>query len=1841
MVRVFRNVLSVALPLLIGGTVLVVQPAAADQALIPERRAVLMADTDLPGGDLGKIFDSSLQACVQSCAADAKCVSLTYNQRARACFPKSASAGEPAAFAGALSGRIVDAAPALVAQAAARRGALKVLSDNDAAGALRQAGTMAAEFPPGLTADATAEARQAEAEGDLPAAIRMMSSAVAGEDRPDQWRDLARMLVQAAEDSGGSAEAAASAAINAYLRAESDEAAADSLVWLATAWERRDRGRDALRALQLASTLAPSNPAILDELAKSQERNGFRVTDSGPQSGSTSPRFCATLSQKLAESTDYAPFVRSAINGVAVEASGSELCLTGMSYGQEVAMTLRAGLPAADGEKLAKDVTVTGYIRDRSPSVRFAGRGYVLPAGGDQGLAMTTVNTDRVDIELLKISDRNLIRTMSEGLFAVPLDGYRSDYFSDNLARTVWKGTAEVAKPVGQETLNRDVTSRLAIPKAAGPLDPGIYIVQATLPGHDTDSTGVATQWFVISDFGISTLSGTDGLTVVVRSLASAGPKAGAEVALISRANDILGRAVTDAEGVARFPAGLMRGDAGAAPAMVTVSQWQGEGEGRTLTDTAFLSLTDPEFDLSDRGVEGRAPAPAIDLFVTTDRGAYRAGETVNATILARDPQVKALDGLPLTAVIRRPDGVEQARVTPAPAGAGGATLSWTLPGTAQRGSWRIELRAEADGPALADARILVEDFLPERIDFTTALPEGPAKAGSDLPIDITARWLFGAPAAALPVEASLRLAPAKSLSGFDGFVFGRHDDAADPETVTLPAGVTDDQGRFTATATLPDAARLEGRLTEATLSVELREGAGRPVERSASVMIAPGSPVVGIKSMQPGGEVDENGTARFQVVALGPDLRPAPTRLRWVLNRVETEYEWYSMDGSWSWEPSTRRTRIKDGTVEAGTEPATVEAAVDWGQFELVVEPENGGGGTASTTFWAGWGAAASAGTDTPDRLKVTLDRGDYRPGDTAKVSVEAAAPATGLVTVLSNRVVALQTVALKQGMNSFDLPVTDEWGSGVYVTVSALRPVDGIAPDDHRPVRALGLAHAAVDPGARKLAATLTVPDHARPRGDLPVELAVTGAAPGATVYATVAAVDQGILNLTSFASPDPSAHYFGQRRLGVGLRDLYGRLILPSGAPDGALREGGDAQMPTNREAPPPTEKLMSWFSGPVTLDAQGKAQLAVPVADFNGEIRVMAVVWTESAVGQAEATSTLSDPVVMTVTAPQFLAPGDTAQIGLLLTHVDGPAGTIEIATEDMGDVTLSPGAISSPVKLADKGEARVTLPITAGDGDGVARLRLSATLPGGAVVTKNIAVPILMGEPEISRQDEITLAPGASQTVPPSLTQGLLPGATVTMAAGDFARLDVAAMIARLDRYPYGCTEQLASTAMPLLYLPKLAALSGGRDGTTRRSVAEAIDEMLTRQTSGGAFGLWSPSSGDLWLSAYATDFLSRARAQGHKVPDAAFRSAILNLQNAVNIATDPQAADASDNAALAYAVAVLARERAATVGDLRYYADTAAGAFSTPMSSANLGAALAAYGDQPRADKMFRQAMAQITDQQRSAEKPAYRTDYGTRLRDQAAVLALATEAGSQALDRSALVSTVAATSAAVTARGGVSSTQEAVWTVLAANALGAQSGAGLSVNGAPLDSAVSKLAMPGTDVLANTGKRPVDLRLTAMGQPAESPVAWGNGYSIARSYYDMDGKALDPTLVSVGQRMVAVIEVTPLGSEGGRLIVNDPLPAGFEIDNPHLLQSGDVSSLDWVEGQTDPDMAQFLADRFTAALTWNAKEPFKLAYVLRAVTPGQFRHPAASVEDMYRPERRAWTDGGRVTVAP
>ncbi|MGB0914332.1 MAG: PAN domain-containing protein, partial [Phaeobacter italicus] len=499
-----------------AGTIATAQQAA------PDFRYVATRDMDFYGADMDALFDTDLRSCVRACSAQPDCAAFTFNTRSNACFPKR-EVSERRPYQGAFSAVRLATDPATLQQAAKRRETLTFLNDDDWKQALDQGRDLGLQHPAGGrdVAVLLETARSRQDEGNLRQATELTGMAVSLSDRGDLWTEYARLLLAIKTDNSRDATALAtrarSAAINGYLRANDASQQADALLALSGALDRSGRGRDMIPALRLAQNLQPRND-IAAALDRAIAQYGFRITDSSVESDSSNPRICAEFSEPLAPAgVDYEPFIRMEQPGLVAQAEGNQLCIDGVEHGARYRLTFRAGLPAEDGETLQKDVELIQYVRDRSPSVRFPGRTYVLPQTPDAALPVETVNIGTLDLRLRRISDRNLLRAVQDGYFGRPLSQWQDRTFASDIAEDVWSGTAEVAN-----TLNQDMTTRLPLTVALAGQPAGIYALSARVPGADPYEDPGATQWFVLSDLGISSMSGTDGLHVTLRGLSDA-----------------------------------------------------------------------------------------------------------------------------------------------------------------------------------------------------------------------------------------------------------------------------------------------------------------------------------------------------------------------------------------------------------------------------------------------------------------------------------------------------------------------------------------------------------------------------------------------------------------------------------------------------------------------------------------------------------------------------------------------------------------------------------------------------------------------------------------------------------------------------------------------------------------------------------------------------------------------------------------------------------------------------------------------------------------------------------------------------------------------------------------------------------------------------------------------------------------------------------------------------------------------------------------------------------------------------------------------------------------------
>lgn len=1580
------------------------------------------------------------------------------------------------------------------------------------------------------------------------------------------------------------------------------------------------------------------------------------------------PAYCASFDRPLARE-GFDPDGVVAVEppaDIAVTASGSELCVQGLRPNERYAITVRDGLRAADGSVLAESRTVWVRIPSLPPQVRFAGPGFVLPRAGTAGPGFETMNVERLSVRVLRANDRLAARLQPSEMVAA----FGLDMIGERDATEVWSGEMAVAAAP-----NQWVRTAFPLAEAVTGRDPGLYLViarDAALAAAEAGKSWrsevanrIAARWLVRTDIVPTVYGGADGLTVVARSLSTAEPVRGARAVLVARDNAILGEARTDASGLVAFAPGLLRGKGGGAAKTVMLYGEAG--------DFTLLDLEQPAFDFSDRGADGAPHRGPLDAMVWTERGIYRPGETVHVSLLLRDRDARAAEGVPLTLVVTRPDGVEHHRAAVTPT-AGGAAVPVALSQGARRGGWSVAVHVTGAADPIGQAQFEVEDFVPPRLKVAFD-PVGPATApepGTTVTLGVMARFLYGAPGAGLVAVGGVETTRDDTpFPGFEDYGFG----PARPFTTLTDAIApveSDAEGRIRLPVPVPPVA---GEPTPLTLSVtaEVREPGGRVVTDRVSVPLRAVPVYLGVRPLF-GRVAPQSGEAAFEVVSLDARGRPAArSGLRWSIERIDNDTLWYAQAGAWSWRTVERSFPVASGdfATDAGTPARVAAGALKWGTHRLRVE-DPAAGAVTEHVFHVGWIPQARSGEGRPDKVEVALDRATVQPGGTVRVTATPPFPGQLQLVVASDRVHETRTLAVGTDPVSLDIRADKDWGPGAYALLTFLRPVDTAA--GHRPVRAVGVAWIGLDRPDRRLAVAVEAPDRVRPRQ--PVEVAVTVAGGTGEAFVSLAAVDEGILNLTRYDAPDPQAHFLGKRRLGVQVRDQYGRLLDGNAGPAGPIRQGGDGDL-GGAGLPVSSSRVVSLFSGVVPVRG-GRAVIPLDIPDFAGSLRLMAVAWTADGLGSAQATMTVRDPVVAEVALPRFLAPGDTADATLTVHNVEGGAGDYTVTVTPTGPLSLT-GGPPGPLTLAAGERRTLALPLRA-DAAGIAAVGLTLEGPGGLSIARSWDLAIRAAQAPIVLADVRQQAPGERVDLNDALLAPFQPGTgSLRVSYSALPEIDVPGLLKHLNRYPYGCLEQSVSVALPLLAFPGLAReLELDLPGDRGLGIAMAIARVLDRQGGDGGFGQWSPGDGfaDPWLQMYAVDFLVRARAAGHAVPDGALAAALDWASTFVRTRVD---GEGPDMAAVAYGFWLLARDGRAPLGDLRYFDDRLAreadraGAVQperlsripwarpaalSPLPHAFVGAALSRVGDTPRAAGAFARA--------RAALGGTGGDFYASAERDAAATLVLAATAKDQA--------TIDAAGAMVArqARQRViwnDSTQRKAWLLLAAEAL-------LATGEAPRvtrDGVALAAIAPGTAslsprpeelargvTLVNAGGGPVWRTVTLRGTPKESPppVAAG-GLTLSRTHHAMDGTPLDPAALPRHTRMVVVLEGKLTGDTLERaLVLVDPLPAGWEIESVVRRAPPATDPLGWIGAISEAALREARDDRFVAALErqlaaadgdWYDEEAvkplrsgeFRFAYVARAVTPGVFALPPATVEDMYDSGTIARTAGGVAVVSP
>ncbi|MDR0780594.1 MAG: alpha-2-macroglobulin family protein, partial [Pseudomonadales bacterium] len=1511
----------------------------------------------------------------------------------------------------------------------------------------------------------------------------------------------------------------------------------------------------------------------------------------------TVPRACLTFSSTLDPARDYTPYLNVApATQIALSVEGANLCVGGITFGQQRQITLRSGLPALGSRTLAKDETIVVEFSDRPGYVGFKGDGVILPRVEADGLALETVNVAKVQVKISRITDRALaFRTISEG-YAHQQGGYGYlDYNSRvyDLAEPVWQG--EIDTP---SSTNVATTTVFPIAEALPRLQPGAYFIeldQINAAGKVPDDAASAKRWLIITDLALMTFTGSDGMAATVRSIQTAKPASGVRLELVARNNEILARGESDANGQVSFSGPVMRGAGNLAPRLLLAYAENG--------DFAVLDLERPPLDLSDRDIGGRTPAQAADTFIYTERGIYRPGETVRITALIRDAAANAITNRAGALVVRGPNGLEAGRLRfDAAAEAGGVNWSFDVPEGAARGQWSIVTLIDGLGE-VGSLRFSVEDFVPQRIAVDVqADADTPLRANETRPLDVNVRFLYGAPGAGLPVEGNVRVAVDQNpFPALRGFRFGKHDDDFHETEFDLDSTVTDGSGRARLELD-PDRAYEDltsSRPLRLITVVATMEPGGRVVRAQSRIPFRPAERYLGLR---PDFEDDSSPLGKsvtFALAAVDGDGELQAATLNWRLLRIDWNYDWYRLNGGrWQWRRSKTIVEIEQGAARSdagqlGT--LSTSRSLDWGDYELLLTDADTGV-EASYEFYVGWGRQAVSGVESPDRVRIEVPEALPAPGNDIELTVLSPYAGEAEIVVATENVLATRTLTIAaETPTKVTLPVTAQWGSGAYVLANVYTPRDAVTQP--RPRRAVGVAHVAVDVAPRTFDLTLNTAALQRPLSTLTVDISASG--PREDTYVTVAAVDEGILLLTDYQTPDPARYFFGKRRLGVDLRDDYGRLLDPNLGAAGIIHSGGDEIGGVGLSVVP--TKSVALFSAPVRL-RDGKATVSFEVPEFNGELRLMAIAWSASGLGSASMPITIRDQVPAELILPRFLAPGDAASATLTLDNVEGAAGDYRAALAVTGPVRATNGALAVTLERAQRSDLAADLTTAA---EGISTLALNVTGPNGYNVSRSYPLQTRSAWMPASQVERAVIQIGERFTPAAESLAAFMAGSGSVQVSFSPIPMDAAALYDSLDRYPYGCTEQITSRAMPLLYAQQMAALAGRQpDSELRTRVQDAISTLLNRQGANGVFGYWrvGDSLATPWLGAYATDFLTRAKAAGYVVPDAALDKAYEALEEfALKDDNDyyyygysvyyyywgGDSRQLFMDRSVAYAAYVLAKAGRMDKARLRYLHDERLQRIASPLALAQIGAALYMIGDNARARYAFEQAERAL----------GYINDgdyYQSARRDLAGVLALAAEAR-----QDEFVARLTDRVAQDLPEPDRLTTQEKAFMLLAANALSNnQTQANVSVIGSAdvlTPGRVFRLNEAQTQsapTFVNNGAGPLWVTSLARGTPAVAPPPAAERLAAYKQLWTPGGEVIDSASFQQGERLIVQLWVNAEEERLTPLVIADLLPAGFEIEAVLRPEDADVRGPYGFLGKLATlNTAQARDDRFVAAL--------------------------------------------------
>ncbi|MDB5385558.1 MAG: alpha-2-macroglobulin domain protein, partial [Planctomycetaceae bacterium] len=1138
--------------------------------------------------------------------------------------------------------------------------------------------------------------------------------------------------------------------------------------------------------------------------------------------------------------------------------------------GTNYVATIGKTLLGENGQTLNDNLEIKFTIPQREPLIRFGVANGILSPKGNLALDLETVNVGQVRIQAQRIHSNNLVPFLH--------DEYRER--DDQYARTVTEKTLPI------QGASSDIQKHvLDLRQLLGQQEPlGIYRIEV----RATDQTWKRDRATVtVSDLGMIIKRDHDSLWVWVSSLKSAQPAPGVRITAMSENNQKLVTGVTGPDGVARLPIDPKHPDG--APWIVVAEKDQ---------DLVYQLVGRQEWVLDHIDHSGRPHPGAYDVLLYPERGVYRPGDTLHLTGLIRDNLGAVPSSFPLAVKVTRPDGRVAAtvNVTPAPDKQGTFQFDFPTRDDNKTGAYEFNVTLPGAAEVLGDTTVLVEAFVPARIEVqadSTSPKYGPKDVAK---INVRGRYLFGQPAADLPlaVTGHYQLVPFRSQFAKD-FQFHAAT-TVERFNIDLRDLHLDQQGHFE--LQLPKPPKSPLGTWKATLTTTVTEPGGRSISRNLSFPWDTAERHIGLKADR-SSPVNQDFPVEF-ILLSDADQPATPGGVQITLNQIEHEtVVRRNSQGSMEWISTERVTAIHEQTVAAdqiqnGIGKLTLKCPSS-GSFRLVAK-DVVSGQSASLELYARSQANEheSLALDKPEHLELVLDQPTYKPGSTVKVVVKSPFSGTLVLCLETDRILDQRILTMPENTLSLEIPIPANIRGGAFLTAAVVRPIT-VEDKSWLPHRAMGLARIVTDHSEHELPVQLSAPSQIRPGETVSVQVKTRKAEAGKpSPLVHVWAVDEGVLLATDFETPHPLKHFLGQRTLGVTTQDIYASLLPDHQRPVDWSRIGGDGEGheagAARRSLVPPKkiESVVLW-QGFAAVDTEGQAKFDFQLPNFTGELRFMAVAVDGDHYGSTQRAVTVTSPLMLEANWPRFAAPGDEFRIPVKLFNstsdplsvelnlkVDGPL-VVNLPPET-GDITLPPNApvtVWLPVRAVGMGMSNVSL-------KAVSRTAQQVVLSSEQVTN----LPVRPGLPLHSVAKTYKGVAGTPLEIP--VVNEFVPGtASTSVRISPQPALEFLPAVDSLLEYPYGCVEQTSSRIWALLAARDIYSTKDAADDKLGRK--KVLDEMLTAgihrlwsmQTRRGGLAYWPGSQDDYpWGTVYAAEVLAEASQHGIPV-DSQFKYELL------------------------------------------------------------------------------------------------------------------------------------------------------------------------------------------------------------------------------------------------------------------------------------------------------------------------------------------------------------------------